>query len=108
MATSELGVGESTDAIESLWLTLKNLTQKLTRGVALNAPSEELKALQDETTRIKNCILLLDEAPSVCSSPSSIANTSLSTPALDYQQPDSRLNQITPSDLPVWQWRGNE
>lgn len=62
MATSELGDGESTDAIEALRLTLKNLTQKLARGVALNAPSDELTALQDEATRIKNCILFLNEA----------------------------------------------
>ncbi|RCH98756.1 hypothetical protein CU097_005735 [Rhizopus azygosporus] len=98
MATSELGDGESTDAIEALRLTLKNLTQKLARGVALNAPSDELTALQDEATRIKNCIF----------SPSSIANALFSSPSPDYQQPASRLSHLIPSDLPVWQWRGSE
>ncbi|CEI93133.1 hypothetical protein RMCBS344292_07376 [Rhizopus microsporus] len=43
MVTSELSNGESTDAIEDFRLTLKNLIQKLARGIALNAPSDELK-----------------------------------------------------------------
>lgn len=59
MVTSELSNGESTDAIEDFRLTLKNLIQKLARGIALNAPSDELKVHQGEATRIKNCILFL-------------------------------------------------
>ncbi|ORE04070.1 hypothetical protein BCV72DRAFT_251481 [Rhizopus microsporus var. microsporus] len=92
---------DSTDAIEILWSTLKNLTQKLARGAALNAPSEELKALQDEATRIKNCILFLNEAQAVCINPSSIANSHLSTPGLIYQQHASRLNHLIPANFPV-------
>lgn len=108
MATSELGDGESTDAIEDLRLTLKNLTQKLARSVALNAPSDELTALQGEATRIRNCILFLDETRFVCSSPSSIANALFSSPSQDYQQSASRLSHLIPSDLPSWQCRGSE
>ncbi|CEG83852.1 hypothetical protein RMATCC62417_18109 [Rhizopus microsporus] len=99
---------DSTDAIEILWLTLKNLTQKLARGVALNDFSEELKALQDEIIRIKHCILSLNEAQAVCINPSSIANSSLSTPGPIFQQPASRLDHLIPAGLPVRQWRGNE
>lgn len=74
----------------------------------MNVPSDELKALQDEATRIKNCILFLDEAESVSSRPSSVANSSSSAPAFNYHQPASRLNHLIPANLPVWQWRGNE
>jgi hypothetical protein len=103
--SSHLTDGESSDAIDNLRYTLKNITQKLARGVAMNISSDELKALQDEATRIKNCILFLDEAQALCVTPVYLSSTNPTASSIFPSAP--RSNHVIPSDLPVWQWRGN-
>ncbi|KAG1255806.1 hypothetical protein G6F68_010085 [Rhizopus microsporus] len=95
------------DAVTDLRVTLESLRQQIARAVISGASQEDLRKLQERAVSIKNCIIFLDEAQAFCVTPSLSANESIPGPKSSNTTFYPRLDHIIPSDLPVWQWRGN-
>ncbi|KAG1297297.1 hypothetical protein G6F64_013079 [Rhizopus arrhizus] len=97
----------SVDAVMGLRVTLENLRQQIARAVVAGATQEDLLKLQERAVNIQNCIKFLDEAQAFCvPPPPPISDTSFSAD-LSSRNPNPRLDHLIPSDLPIWQWRGN-
>ncbi|KAG1036455.1 hypothetical protein G6F43_013047 [Rhizopus delemar] len=97
----------SVDAVMNLRVTLESLRQQLARAVMAGAAQEDLLKLQERAVNIQNCIKFLDEAQAFCvPPPPAISEASFSADLTNRNHPP-RLNHLIPSDLPVWQWRGN-
>ncbi|KAG1318289.1 hypothetical protein G6F62_012434 [Rhizopus arrhizus] len=104
---SQIEDNSPVDAVIGLRVTLEGLRQQIARAVISGASQEDLRKLQERAVSIKNCIVFLDEAQTFCVTPSLSANESIPGPKLSNTTIYPRSDHIIPSDLPVWQWRGN-
>ncbi|KAG0761189.1 hypothetical protein G6F62_013740 [Rhizopus arrhizus] len=95
------------DAVTDLRVTLESLRQQIARAVISGASQEDLRKLQERAVSIKNCIIFLDEAQAFCVTPSLSASESIPGPKSSNTTIYPRSDHIIPSDLPIWQWRGN-
>ncbi|KAG1406336.1 hypothetical protein G6F59_012420 [Rhizopus arrhizus] len=96
----------SVDAVMGLRVTLENLRQQIARAVVAGATQEDLLKLQERAVNIQNCIKFLDEAQAFCVPPPSTNDATFSSD-ISSRNSHPRLDHLIPSDLPVWQWRGN-
>ncbi|KAG1391540.1 hypothetical protein G6F60_012518 [Rhizopus arrhizus] len=96
----------SVDAVMGLRVTLENLRQQIARAVVAGATQEALLKLQERAVNIQNCIKFLDEAQAFCVPPPSTNDATFSSD-ISSRNSHPRLDHLIPSDLPVWQWRGN-
>ncbi|KAG1001484.1 hypothetical protein G6F27_012831 [Rhizopus arrhizus] len=97
----------SVDAVMGLRVTLENLRQQIARAVVAGATQEDLLKLQERAVNIQNCIKFLDEAQAFCVPPHPSTNDATFSSGISSRNPHPRLDHLIPSDLPVWQWRGN-
>ncbi|KAG1135576.1 hypothetical protein G6F37_012664 [Rhizopus arrhizus] len=104
---SQIEDNSPVDAVTDLRVTLESLRQQIARAVISGASQEDLRELQERAVSIKNCIIFLDEAQVFCVTPPLPANESIPGSKLSNTTVYPRSDHIIPSDLPVWQWRGN-
>ncbi|KAG1164886.1 hypothetical protein G6F36_013653 [Rhizopus arrhizus] len=110
LSTPLLGIqveDPSVDAVMSLRVTLESLRQQIARAVVAGATQEDLLKLQERAVNIQNCIKFLDEAQVFCVPPSPPVSDPTLSSGPSNRNSHSRLDHLIPSDLPVWQWRGN-